>query len=178
MAVLDRAGLERLLQQLMQIGTVDVDEGTAEARLAGFVELQPVERLAAVPGAADEGIGLYAGRREALLEIETPQHLGDIGAENDAGADAREARRRLIHRDAKARALQQSCDRQAGQSGAQNCNPCSAIHPLTLFNRVACRGGPIVRHLTNALKTSEARLSRKGVPCPSMKRNAQILRDY
>jgi len=103
----------------------------AEAGLASRVERQSVEGFTAVPGAADEGIGLYAGRREALLEIETPQHLGDIGAENDAGADAREARRLLIHRDGKARALQQSRGRQAGQSGAQNCNPCSAIHPLT-----------------------------------------------
>src|SRR3979411_948558 len=110
MAVLDVAGLERLLQQLMQIGTVDVDEGAAEARLAGFVELQPVERLAAVPGATHEGIRADAGGGEGLLKIETPQHLGDIGAENDAGTDARETRGLFIHSDAKASTLQQSSD--------------------------------------------------------------------
>src|SRR6202051_3660561 len=52
-AVTDRARLERLLQQLMQISAVDVDERAAEARLAGFVEFQPVERLAGVPGRID-----------------------------------------------------------------------------------------------------------------------------
>jgi hypothetical protein len=37
----------------------------------------------------------------------------------------------LIYINAKASALQQSSDRQAGQSGAQNGNPRAAIHPLT-----------------------------------------------
>jgi hypothetical protein len=141
--VTDRAGPERLLQQLVQVGAVDIDERPAEARFASLVERQSVKCFTAVPGAADEGIGPNAGGGESLLQLETAQHLGDIGAENDAGANARETRRLLVHRDGKARALQQPGDREAGEAGAQDGDPHSAIHPNTSSNRIHRRRGTL-----------------------------------
>src|ERR1700744_4323801 len=100
----------------MQIGAGNVDEGTVKQRFTGVVEHQFVERFAAFPVAAKERVRANARCGERLLKIETSQDLGDVGAENDSGADAREVGCLFIYRDGESCALQQSGDGETGKA--------------------------------------------------------------
>lgn len=63
----DRAGSDGRFEHRMQIATVNVDVRPAEALLAGGIEGQLVQRLARVPGAADERIRADARFQEAAF---------------------------------------------------------------------------------------------------------------
>ena len=77
----------------MQVGAVDIDEGSVEAGVHLGIEAQLVGRFARVPGTADEGIGAYPGFGQPAFQLKPAQNLRGIGAEDDAGADTREGRR-------------------------------------------------------------------------------------
>ncbi len=72
---------------------------------------------------------------KASSQIEPAQHLRNVSAKDDAGADARKTRRLLIDRDLEAGALQQPRHRQSGETRAENGDPCSAIHLSPSFQR-------------------------------------------
>src|SRR5262249_49430908 len=71
----------------MQVAAVDVDVGTAETPLAPAYEYFRIHRLAGVPRRADIGSRFEAGLHERRFNVETPQHLAHVGAEDDPGAD-------------------------------------------------------------------------------------------
>ena len=135
----DRARRNAALQHGMQVAAVDVHVGTAKAAFALRVEDDLVHRLARVPGAADVAIRLDAGRDEAVLEAEPAQHLGDVGRENDAGADPREGRRLLVDLHCKTGALQKAGGRQAAETGADDGDPRLPLHQG--FTKRRPRGG-------------------------------------
>ena len=124
----DRAGHHALLQHRMQVAAVDVGIGTAEARLALGVEIDPVHGVAGVPGPADIAVRLDPDVHDHLLEAEAAKHLHDIGAEDDAGTDAGEGGRLLVDGDREARALQEACNRHPAEPGAHDRNPRLPIH--------------------------------------------------
>ncbi len=112
----------------MQVAAVDVGIGSAKSRLARGVELDLVQRLAGVPGPADIAVRLDSGVDDHLFKAEAAQHLGDIGAQNDSGADAGEGRRLLVDGDREAGALQEACDRHPAEACADNCYSRVPIH--------------------------------------------------
>ena len=113
----------------MQIAAVHVDVGPAEALLAGVIERDLVERLARVPGAADERVRVDARLQQVAFYAQAPQHLHDVGAEDDAGADAGEGGRLLVDRDGKALALQEGRARQSAEASTDDGNPVPRFNP-------------------------------------------------
>ena len=124
----DRSWRDALFEHGMQVAAVNIDIGAAESGLARGVELDLVHRLAGVPGAADVAVRLDAGLDDHLLDAEAAQHLHDVGAENDAGADAGERRRLLVDGDGEAGALQEAGDRHAAEPRADDRDPRLPIH--------------------------------------------------
>src|ERR1700722_1454005 len=89
MAEDDRAGCDDALENAMQIAAVDMHIGSAEALLCFRIERDRIQRLAAVPGAADVALRFDAGLDEGLLDSKAAQDFRDIGAQDDSGADSR-----------------------------------------------------------------------------------------
>ena len=124
----DRFRRDDLRHDLVQIAPVDVEVGTAVSLLARLIEIDLVHGRAGVPGAADEALRLDAGSDQLVFDAEAAEHLHRIGAENDAGADARKGRRLFVNRHRKPGALQKTRDRQAAQPRADDGNLCFPIH--------------------------------------------------
>jgi hypothetical protein len=124
----DGAGRDAAHQHFMQIAAVDVHVRAAVPPLAFGIEHDLVNRFASVPGAADVALRFDAGGDQRIFQPEPAQHLADIGGEDDAGADARERRRLLVHLHRKAGALQKASRRQTAEPGADDSNPHCARH--------------------------------------------------
>ena len=131
MAEGDRSGLDGRLEHRMQVAPVDIDVRAAEALLAGGIERELVQRLARVPGAADEGVRADARFHERALYAQAPQHLHHVGAEDDAGADAGKGRRLLVDGDGEPLALQEGRTRQSAEACPDNGDPVPAIQSPT-----------------------------------------------
>ena len=131
MIELDSAGYEWLLQKPVKVGTVNIDERTIETRFACRVEHQLVQYLAGIPGTTEKCIGANARCRQSAIEAEPAQNLRDVGAQDNAGADAREIRALFIDRDREAGALQQPRGRETGKARTENRNPCRPVHAVS-----------------------------------------------
>ena len=123
----DRAGRERRLEHAMQVAAMDVDVGGAEAGLAGGIERELVQRGAGIGGAAHEGVRPDAHVEQPALESQAAEHLHDVGAQDDAGADAREGGRLLVDGDGEARALQEARAGQSAEARADDRDPVAAM---------------------------------------------------
>jgi len=102
--------------------------------------------------AIQERIEQYAKLREAAagviymrtklgkeLETKSAEHLGDIRAQDDAGADAGEGGCLLVDRDViEAFPLQKSGRRHAAETGADHGDPRVPIHPPTVNAWLLC----------------------------------------
>src|SRR5882757_11495552 len=104
----------------MQVGAVDVDEGSVETGLDLPIKAQLIGRFARIPGAAHEGIRAYAGIDQAAFQLQSTQDFRGVGAKDNAGADPREDRRLFVDRDRKSRALKQAGDREPSETRAQD----------------------------------------------------------
>ena len=98
---------------------MNIDERTIETRFACRVEHQLVQYLAGIPGTTEKCIGANARCRQSAIEVEPAQNLRDVGAQDNAGADAREIRALFIDRDREAGALQQPGGRETGKARAR-----------------------------------------------------------
>src|SRR5271156_3924910 len=92
----DCFGSDSPFQHGVQVAAVDMDIRTTMALLARLVEHDLVHRLAGVPSATDVVMRFDAGRDESALEAKTAEHLGRIGAEDDARANPGEGGRLLV----------------------------------------------------------------------------------
>src|SRR5258708_6434781 len=115
----------------MEIAAMDVDVGAAKALLADGIEGQLVKGLTRVPGAADERVRANAHFQERLLHVQTPQHLHDVGAKDDAGADAGKRWRLLVDGYGKAFTLQERRARQSPKPGTHDSDPSPALQAFT-----------------------------------------------
>jgi hypothetical protein len=99
---------------------MDVDVGRPEAAFACGIEGQFEEDFASVPFPADERIRMQADVGERRLYSEAAHDEHDIGAEMDAGPDARKRRSLLINFDPESGALQQSGGGHAAKTRTDN----------------------------------------------------------
>lgn len=125
----DAAGTQSGDQQAVQIRAVNVDEGSSEGTLRAVVEYQFVQGFAGSDVATEEGVGLDPRADHRLLQAQSAHDLRGAGAEDDAGADAREGLRLLEHGHAMALPLQESRDRQPGDPDPDGDNPPGLLHP-------------------------------------------------
>jgi hypothetical protein len=104
----DRARRDTLFQNRVQIAAVNMDVRPAEVPLLFGIEDDFVQRLAGVPGAAYVALRFDAGGAQRVFDAETAQHFRHVGAEDDAGANARKSRRLFVNAYIKASALQET----------------------------------------------------------------------
>ena len=127
----NRSWRHALFENGMQVAAVNVGICSAKSGLARGIELDLVHRLAGVPGAADIGVCLDPLFDNHLFNAETAQHLHDVGAQNDSGADAGKSRGLLVNGDGEAGALQEAGDRHATEARPNHRYPRLPIHLRT-----------------------------------------------